>query len=170
PSLWSAYDVKPIFTKAGDVGVMEFHDVTFKLPDVQLQALRRIAERDDVSVGQVLRNAISNEVRRATRNAKTPNRADEQLLAPLRALLASDFAEARTWHDLAGRLKDKGYELREAGGGLALHTAPEGHRLCKASELGHAYGALLKRFRAPFPGHSHAHLVQRYLGTDQDED
>jgi len=144
--------------------------VTLKVPDVLLDAAHRLAKRDDITVGQLIRNALANEVRRCTRNAKTPNRADEQLLAPLQALLAGDFGQARNWADLTHRLKDKGYQLREAGGGLALHSLPNGHRVCKASELGHAYSTLMRRFGKPFPGHSHTHLVKRYLGTDDPQE
>ncbi|MBL4766811.1 MAG: hypothetical protein JKY94_03740 [Rhodobacteraceae bacterium] len=54
--------------------------------------------------------------------------------------------------------------MREAGGGLALHSHPEGVRMCKASELGHAYVSLIRRFGAPFPTHSHRHLVDKILG------
>jgi len=149
---------------------MQSRDVSFQIPDVQLHALRRLADRDDVTIGHVIRNAISNEIRRNTRNARTPNRADELLLAPLRALLAADFGQARTWQDLDARLKRHGYQLREAGGGLALHSFPHGGRLCKASELGHPYASLMRRFGKPFPGHAHTHLVQRYLGDQADAD
>ena len=111
---------------------------------------------------------MSDEIKRATRNAKTPNRADELLLAPLRALLAASFGEARNWEDLQSRLHAKGYTLREAGGGLAVHSFPQGTRMCKASELGHAYASLMRRFGRPFPGHAHQHLVNRYLGNPPD--
>ena len=46
---------------------------------------------------------------------------------------------------------------------MALHAWPSGTRLCKASDLGFSYGKLMRRLRAPFPGHSHAHLVKRHL-------
>jgi len=80
-------------------------------------------------------------------------------------LLATDFAQARNWQDLSARLQEKGYILREAGGGLALHSHPKGVRMCKASELGHAYMSLMRRFSAPFPGHRHRHLADRILGV-----
>ena len=46
-----------------------------------------------------------------------------------------------------------------------MHSHPEGRRLCKASELGHSYSTLMKRFGTPFPGHSHARLAERVLGA-----
>lgn len=147
---------------------MQVHEVTLKLLAPQLRAAERLAQMRDVTVGQILREALAAELRRAGRAAKTPARADEQLLAPLRALLASDIAAASGWAELQNRLKAKGYAFREAGGGLALHSFPEGVRLCKASELGASYSALMRRFNAPFPGHAHRHLVERYLGRDDD--
>ncbi len=143
---------------------MKTERYTLILPPEMLDAAGRIARARDITPGQVIRDALSAEIRRASRNAKTPNRADEQLLAPLRALLATDLAHARSWSDLITRLEAKGYALREAGGGLALHRSADGARLCKASELGHAYGALMRRFGAPYPGHSHQHLMQRFPG------
>jgi hypothetical protein len=109
----------------------------------------------------VIRDAIRRDLKRRE-TAKTPVRADERLVAPLRALLAHDFAYARDWPDLQSRLQAKGYMLREAGGGLALH-ALDGRRLCKGSELGYGYAALIRKFRAPFPGHAHRALAARAL-------
>lgn len=145
---------------------MKMHDVTLKLPEPLLAAALQLAKGRDASLAHVLRQALSDEIRRAAHNPKTPNRADEQLLAPLRTLLAVDFGEACSWPDLQSRLRAKGYALREAGGGLALHSDPEGIRMCKASDLGHAYSSLMRRFGKPFPGHAHQHLVERILGTE----
>jgi len=132
-------------------------DVTIKLSEPMLLAVRDIAASGDATPGHVIRQAIAAEIQRVTRNAKTPNRADELLLAPLRALLAHDFGVARSWSDLQSRLNAKGYTLREAGGGLAIHSHPEGVRMCKGSELGHGYSGLiptaLKGYRfSPFTG------------------
>lgn len=127
--------------------------VTLKLPDLTLRALAKIAREDDVTIGQIVRDAIERDLR-PREQAKTPNRADERLVAPLRALLADDFAYAENWADLIRRLEAKDYALRESGGGLIL-TALNGDRICKASELGYAYSRLYRKFKTPFPGHSH---------------
>jgi len=132
---------------------MENPEVTLRLAAPTLAALRRIATAEDVTVGQLVRDAIARDLDRR-RSAKTPVRADEQLVASLRALLAQDFADARSWHDLATRLSHKGYRLVEAGGGLVLQDW-NGERQCKGSELGYPYAQLARRFCAPFPGHSH---------------
>lgn len=142
---------------------MDMQPVTFLLPEPLLRAADEVAQARDVSLGALIRAALSAEIRRANLPAKTPNRADERLVDPLRALLAVDFGEARSWPDLQSRLSAKGFALREAGGGLALHALPDGTRLCKASELGHAYASLMRRFGAPFPGHSQSWLTRRIL-------
>lgn len=149
---------------------MKMHDVTIKLPGPMLEAAHRLARARDASLGHILRTALSEEIRRASRVAKTPNRADEQLLAPLRVLVAADFGAACGWADLQSRLQAKGCALREAGGGLAVHSHPEGLRLCKASELGHSYSSLMRRFGRPFPGHAHRWLADRVLGPPEDPD
>ena len=131
------------------------------LPPEFVAALDRIARAEDVSRGQVIRDAIRRDLRRREK-AKTPVRADERLVAPLRALLAEDFAYARDWSDLQSRLAAKGYRLQEAGGGLALHTL-DGRRLCKGSELGYGYAHLVRAFGAPFPGHAHRGAAARAL-------
>ncbi|MGC1487136.1 MAG: hypothetical protein WA784_05025 [Albidovulum sp.] len=135
-------------------------DVALKLPEPTLAALQQIAATRDVSVGQVLRDFIDHELRRLA-EAKTPVRADERLVAPLRALLADDFAYAKGWDDLQSRLALKGYALREAGGGLALYDKTKNARLCKGSELGYGYASLMRKFGSPFPGHSHRWLFDR---------
>ncbi|MDO9637182.1 MAG: CopG family transcriptional regulator [Pseudotabrizicola sp.] len=134
---------------------MDTKDLTLKLPLATVAALKRLAEQDYVTPGQLIRDAVERELRRRA-SAKTPVRADERLVAPLRALLANDFAYAQGWQDLQSRLIAKGYRLAESGGGLVLITHPQGERLCKGSELGHSYSALLRKFHAPFPGHSQA--------------
>lgn len=142
---------------------MDMHPVTFGLPEPLLRAAQELADARDISLGAVIRTALSAEVRRANCPAKTPNRADKRLVDPLRALFAVDFGEARTWPELQSRLAAKGFILREAGGGLALHAFAGGQRLCKASELGHAYASLMRRFGKPFPGHSQHWLNHHVL-------
>ncbi|MCK4711552.1 MAG: hypothetical protein KAT26_01600 [Marinosulfonomonas sp.] len=134
--------------------------LVLKLSAPTLAALEMLAGQDDVSIGQIVRDAINRDLRRREK-AKTPVRADERLVAPLRALLADDFAYSNSWADLQQRLATKGYTLREAGGGLCLHEANGGHRICKGSELGYGYGQLARKFQRPFPGHSHKRLFKR---------
>lgn len=135
-------------------------EVTLKLPEAMVAAIEEIAGREDVSPGQVIRAAIERDLFRRAR-ARKAVRPDERLVAPLRALLADDFAYATGWADLQRRLRSKGYELREAGGGTALHETRSGRRLCKGSDLGHGYAGLVRKFGAGLPGHAHAYVARR---------
>ena len=130
------------------------------IDDATDAALRQIAFQEGGDTTALIREAIRRDLFRRTR-AKKAVRPDERLIAPLRALLAEDFAYARDWRDLQGRLAAKGYTLREAGAGLALHCCNNGEKRAKASDLGYSYSRLMRRFRAPFPGHSHAYLFNR---------
>ena len=144
---------------------MHHREVILKLPEPTLLALQQIAATEDISVGTLVRNAIAREMSRREK-AKTPIRADERLVAPLRALLADDFAYAGSWTDLGHRLQRKGFALAESGGGLILLSQGTGERLCKASELGYSFAALLRKFDAPFPaGHRHATSLNRKRAT-----
>lgn len=138
---------------------MEWVDV--KLQPELADAAHRIARERDVTVGQLVRDLLAQEISRANR-ARPPVGADEQLIAPLRARLAEDLAYANSWDELDRRLKAKGYHLVAAGGGLALHHCSTGRRICKASELGFSYSKLANRIGAPFPGHPHAYLAQKF--------
>jgi hypothetical protein len=133
---------------------MELQDVTFAMPPRMVEALERLGRDTDQTPGQVIRDLVARELGRRDR-AKTPNRADEPLVARLQRLLAADMASATGWADLAARLALKGYEVRPAGGGLTLHDRATGARLCKSSELGFAYSRLVRKFRRPMPGHPH---------------
>lgn len=131
---------------------MEHQTVTLKLPHTLLTRASAVAQRQDVTIGHLVRKLLSKEVDRQL-NAKTSNRTDERLVAALQALLARQMALATDWTDLGVGLAKEGYELRPAGGGLTLHRRPCGTRLCKASELGFPYRALVKRFQCGMPGH-----------------
>ena len=132
--------------------------VTLYLGPEMVAALRQLAGDENTSVGALVRGAVKRDLYRRTR-AKTAAKTDEPRVAPLRALLADDLAYATDWADLQARLGRKGYVLREAGAGVALYQT-DGTRLCKGSELGYSYSRLMRRFAAPFPGHSHRYLFK----------
>ena len=137
--------------------------------DELLYAARQIALKRDISVGQLVRDLVAREISR-DRIAKPPVRADEQLIAPLRARLATDLAEATDWAGLDRRVKAQGYVLRAAGGGLGLYDWPGDLRICNASKLGISNSRLMRRFRDPFPGHSHTWLADRMLDQQPEEE
>lgn len=136
---------------------MERATIVFRIDRTSFAAIEQIAEDEGVTMEDVVCQAVRRDLFRRSRAKKTA-RADERLVAPLRALLANDFAYASGWPDLQQRLHRKGFGLREAGAGLALVRVPSGERIAKASDLGYSYMRLLRRFDAPFPGHSHRYL------------
>jgi hypothetical protein len=143
---------------------MAYEQITVSVQNYRLQALREVAEREDVSVGQVIRDAIDRDLRRREK-AKRDGRTDEALVAPLRSLLADELAFAQDWQDLQTKLAAKGYALQEAGGGLILVSLPSRERLCKASELGYSHTRLARRFGTPFPNHANAPQIRRQIAS-----
>jgi hypothetical protein len=141
---------------------MEMHDGSIKLPADLVADLRSLARARDESLGRVMRDILRKAVQ-AGAPAKTPNRADEQLVARLQRLLAPDMASATGWDDIQTRLARYGFTLRPAGGGLTVHDLGSGERLCKSSELGFAYSRLVREFQGPMPGHPHRmpHLLKK---------
>ena len=139
----------------------------FKMHTEMSRQIIAIARERDVTVGQILRDLVAKEIERHHRTSP-PARADERLVAPLRARLAKDLAEGRDWNDIQARLHRKGYELRAAGGGLALHTHPAGLRVCKASDLGFSYSRLVHRLGATFPGHPVTSLFPKQKAGSHD--
>ena len=140
----------------------------FKMHPEMSRAIIAIARVHDVTVGQILRDLVAEEIRRH-HDARPSVRMDEQLVAPLRARLAPLLAHAPDWKNMQADLRDTGYELRPAGGGLALHAYPSGERICKASDLGFSYSRLMHRIGAPFPGHPHTlHLEKQKAEADDD--
>lgn len=138
--------------------------ITLTLDDPLLRAARDVARAREITLQQLLKDALKAELTRTHRKAKSPVRADERTVAMLRARLAQDFAYATDWFDLIRRLRDKGVCLREAGGGLALFSAATGVRLCKASDIGFSLNRLARQFRAPFPGDKLG-LRDHYIAT-----
>ncbi|KAA9007009.1 hypothetical protein [Histidinibacterium aquaticum] len=140
--------------------------VTLSLDPALLRAARDVADAREITIQQLLKDALTSELARAHRRARSPVRADERLLDLMRAKFSRDFAEARDWPDLMRRCRAKGVVLREAGGGLALFAAQNGARLCKASDVGARLNRLARRFRAPFPGEALGRFDYRARTTD----
>lgn len=144
----------------GKVWPME--QITLTLTDPLLRAARDVASEREITVQHLLKEALTSELARHHRKARSPVRADERLIAMMRARLSGDFAYARDWRDLMNRLWTHDVVLREAGGGLALFAAQNGARICKASDVGFSLNTLARRFGAPFPGDK---LANQWLYT-----
>ena len=117
----------------------------------------------DQTPAAVLRDLIRLEVQRNDRrSAKGGDLPDDQLLVRLRHLVAGALIGARDWAGLQAALGRQGLAYHPAGGGLSLIDTETGEVLCKASQAGPAYLALVRRFGTGFPGHPRpgiAHLV-----------
>lgn len=134
--------------------------VSFKLPAQMVARLNGIASEEDISLGQVIRQAVERDLRRRESFASHPP-ASARLLAPIRERVQKVFLQAQSWGELKVQLAELGYSLREAGGGLALHDAIGGQFLCRTSEIGFGYPTLIRQLSGPFPGHSHTWLLDR---------
>ena len=119
--------------------------VTLKLPDVMLQAAQKLAIQNDVTVGQIVRDLLVREVHNTNR-AKTSGRTDEELLASLQTLLASDMGAATSWDDLERRLQANGYNLRPRRRWINLASNIEWGTLVQSIGV----GIRVRRARASF--------------------
>ena len=140
---------------------MELESVTLKLPRDLLSGAQRVATARDVTIGHMVRQLLKREVARQLSDRPT-DAPDARLLAALQALLARDMADAAGWDDMAERLRLHGYDLRPVGGGVVLYKTSCNTRVCKGSEIGFGYSALVKRFGCAMPGHPH---TMAHLGT-----
>ncbi len=120
---------------------------TLGLPPELVDALEHLAGRDEKAIGDILRDALRNDLRRRTR-ARTDR--VSRILAPLRAQLADDLADASDWYDLQHRLQAHGYQFVRCGGGLSLRDT-DGQHVCNASEIGHGHAQLTRRFGRSIP-------------------
>lgn len=103
--------------------------------------------------------------RRHTRLAKGREDVDERLLSRLRVIVAKALREVEDWPALQARLRRDGVEYVIAGGGLALARCESGARLCKASEVGPGYKALVQRMGGGFPGHPHVWIERQVIAA-----
>ncbi len=148
-------------------------EITLRMPAEMRARLERCCAELDQTLGSFAREAIEERLVRFRHGrgsvGKRRASADERLLAGLRPLVAKAIAASRTWSELQTALRAEGLGYAPRGGGLALVSEPDGGVLCKASEVGPGYAALIRRFRAPFPGHGHAWLARRVLDDPGEE-
>ena len=138
------------------------------LPDALAQRLELVCKHDGVHRETFVHAAIEIAVKRSERArrravAKRRDSVDEPLFARLRVLIAKALMGADGWEELQASLADRGFTYVEKGGGLAIKRLRDGALVCKASQVGPGYAELIRRFRAPFPGHSHVWLAERIL-------
>ena len=108
-------------------------------------ALQHLGGRDELTIGDLVREALHNDLRRR-KNARA--RRLEKTLAPLRVQLENDVRDAVDWQDLQRRVRRKGYQFVRRGGGLSLHDL-NGDYVCSAADLGHPHAQLMRQFGGP---------------------
>ena len=123
--------------------------VIFSLPDATFGALKDRADRDGTTPGSVLRAALRRELAAPENNL--PERKPNALPGALRSLLSRYLDAAQNWRDLSAALHARGYGLRLIDGQLALFSTSDERITVDTTELGASYGALMRRFSAPFP-------------------
>lgn len=124
-------------------------EVSLKLPDPILRKLQLLARKDDVSIGQIVREAIERELQR--RSVPPPPDPNENVVQAHEGLRA-EMDAATGWHDLARRLRAHGCFVAEHKGDVVVKRFQNQEVVCRIVELGASYEALCARFKAPIPG------------------
>jgi hypothetical protein len=137
-------------TKIRFAAAMGNVSVMFKVDQVVLDALEVEARAEQVTIADLLREAIRRDLRRRGK-VKTAPTYDPKIVAAMQRLLSRDFAMASGWADLQKRIRQKGYTLRASGGGLAVFDPQTQKRMAKASHFGTSAQTLTRRFGAEFP-------------------
>jgi hypothetical protein len=147
--------------------------VNIRMSLAMRDALEELAVETDMSIGQLVREALhrflgefwsdAGEKQNGEASMPSPN---DQVLERCRQAVTQALSVANDWKTMQDTLASRGCEYRALGGGLAMFDTSDGSYLCKASSVGPGYSKLIKRFRAPFPGHPHTWLADRVLARD----
>ena len=119
--------------------------IVLGLPPELADALEHLGGRDEMTIGDLARAALHNDLRRR-KHARSLRL--EKTLAPLRFQLEEDVRDAVDWQDLQRRVRRKGYQFVRRGGGLSLHDL-NGDHICSAADLGHRHAQLMRQFGEP---------------------
>lgn len=138
---------------------------TSAAPEPKIKELVQLASRElGIDEGKLVELALrSYLVGLGYKISETPIQTDERDLEQVRSVVQEALAVSRCWRDFKEQLAHVGLEYYECGGGLAVRRISTKKKICKASLAGPAYSRLIARFKAPFPGHSHAWLANRVL-------
>lgn len=110
-------------------------EIPLRLPTDVLNALRTLAQNEDMKVNDLIHAILSHEVLRQA-NASHHGLQEKDVMAALRLRLAPLLQEAEDLDSLNWSLKELGYVLRQEGDGYALLTWPVHKLVCNAADLG----------------------------------
>lgn len=140
--------------------------VSIRMSLAMRDALEELAVETDMSIGQLVREALQrflDEVWSQPHEVTVASSAAQSVPESCREAVSAALPVAKDWQTMQAILATHGCEYRAHGGGLAVFDTADGRYLCKASAVGPGYSMLIKRFRAPFPGHPHSWLADRIL-------
>lgn len=133
--------------------------VILRLPPDLLASLRMLAREAGVTPGQYLRDYVA--LRSAERTAPHPvPKPGNTATAMLRDAIEDILDSATSWERLQASLVAQGFALRLKGLRLVLDAWPSGEEVCKASDLGFSYAALIDRLG---PGEPPAPVAEQVL-------
>lgn len=121
---------------------MSMTEIPLRLPTDIVNAMRTIAQGEDMKVGDFIRSIVASEV---LRRADMPGNhlQNRDVLAALRMRLGRLLAETDALDELNASLKELGFVLRQDGSGYTLHTWPVLRPVCNAMDLGMSQSRLL---------------------------
>lgn len=114
---------------------MSLTEIPLRLPTDILNALRTLAQSENMKVNDLIHAILANEVLKHA-DAKGHGLHEADVMAALRLRLAPLLQQADDLDGLNWALKELGYVLRQDGDGYALLTWPVHKLVCNASDLG----------------------------------
>jgi hypothetical protein len=128
------------------------------------RALHRACSELGISQQELIRRATFEYLRSLGYFSVRHTDVRESELDSIRLVVRQALNGSSSWDEFAAYLARHHLEYFERGGGLAVRSKASRNLICKASEVGPGYSALIKKFRTPFPGHSASWLAERVLG------
>lgn len=133
---------------------------TFRLSKDLTDAIQKAARMSGEPVDAIVENVLRDAFLRGSGLARLR-------LARLVDALKDDFANARSWPELQGRLRLRGVDLRRHDTLLHVVEFPGTEILCPIDDLGETENRLAQRFGRQFPTASLAWFFD--AGSDQPE-
>ena len=121
-------------------------------------------EKSHELIMQYLRQGVLEDVRSrpGQRCAEGVDDAADEMAGVVQKVSAA-LAASSTWAEVQAALAASDLEYFERGGGLGIRIKSASTFVCKASQAGPGYMALIRKFGTPFPGHCATWLAEKAL-------